>query len=135
MDRALAIPSSRKSRDWVGVLLDFGGVLIDKMVRRIPSGNGSQHAVLITAIESFWRCTFAELWPFLCLMGVPGGPRGVLAASPGGPRGVPGGSQGRPRGPQGRAQGMPGILGDFGDVLGIPGILSMKMTLSYDSVI
>ena len=117
----------------------------------------SQQAASNTAIESFWRCIFVRISAFLrsiCVSGgfrrvlgesqgrawgvrgVPGGPRGVPEASGtslGGPRAcpvVPGaspGPRGRPRGFQGRARGIPGIPGGSRDVLGIPGILVMKM--------
>ena len=97
MDRALAVNSSGKSRDIPGPggsFFDFGSLFMNKTVRSSPSGDGSQQAGSNAAIESFWRCIFVELLPFLWSIGVPGGPRGV-----------PGGSHGRARGSQARLWG------------------------------
>ena len=68
---------------------------MDKTVRSSRWGDGSQLAGSNTAIESFWRCIFVEVLPFLLSRWVPGGPREV----PEGSLGVPGGSLGSLRGP------------------------------------
>ena len=41
---------------------DFGCRFQGKTVRSSPSCDGSQRAGLNTAMESFWRCKFAEIW-------------------------------------------------------------------------
>ena len=51
---------------WAFCFFHFGGLFMDNTVRGSPWGHGSQWAGLNTAIESFWRCTFAEIWPFVC---------------------------------------------------------------------
>ena len=125
--QSLCTPTGAISWDR-GYFFDFGGFAIKKTVRSSASRDGSPWAGSNTAIESFWRCIFVEIWPFLWSIGVPGGLRG----GPGGSQARPWGSQGRaggPRGvpgPQGRAQGIPGIPGVSGDIPGIPRILSMK---------
>ena len=48
-----------------GTFFDFGRLFIDKTVRSSRWGDGSQQAGSNTAIESFWRCKFVEIWPFL----------------------------------------------------------------------
>ena len=44
---------------------DFGSIFIDQTALGSRSCNGPQRAGSNTAIESFWRCIFAEIWPFL----------------------------------------------------------------------
>ena len=73
----------------------FGCLFIDKTVRSSPWCDGSQQAGSNTAVESFWRWKFVEIWPFLWSRCVPGGFREVPEGSPG----VPGGSLGSLRGP------------------------------------
>ena len=118
MNRALAVHSSRKSWYQGDRFLILAAFFIDKTVRGCRSCDGSRQAGSSTAIESFWRCIFVELWVFFWsirghwrslgvqgaslggLMDVPGG----LSAAPGGPRGVPGVREacpGDPRDPRG----------------------------------
>ena len=48
-----------------GSFFEFGSFFIDQMVWGSRSCDGSQPAGSNTAIESFWRRIFAEIWPFL----------------------------------------------------------------------
>ena len=66
-----------------GTFFDFGRLFISKTALVSPWGDGSQQAGSNTAIESFWRWKFVEIWPFLLSQGVPG-------RSPKGPRASPG---------------------------------------------
>ena len=77
---------------------DFGYLFIEKTARSSDSCDGSRQAVSNTAIESFWRCIFVEIW--LLLWSIRGHWRfpGIPRASPGVLREVPGGSQGRSQG-------------------------------------
>ena len=120
----LAVPTSPKSfcRDVICLILNL---FIQKTVRSSRSCDGSQLAASNTATESFWRCLFVNLWPFLLSITVPW-------MSPGSPRraqgracGVSGtslGSQGRARACQGGPGGVPGACpGVPGASPGVPG--------------
>ena len=101
---------SPMGRAWKHVF-DFGGLLIKKTARSSRSCDGPSWAASNTAIESFWRCLFVEISPFL----------GSIRA----PIGVPGspwGSQGRRWGVSGTSPGVPGTCpGLRGTSPGVPG--------------
>ena len=48
-----------------GTFFDSGGLFIDKLARSSAACDRSQQAASNTAIESFWRCIFDEIWSFL----------------------------------------------------------------------
>ena len=62
--RAL-VPQSGRYPGARSTFFDFGGLIIGDMVQGSPWGYGAQQAGSNTAIESFCRCQFAEIWPFL----------------------------------------------------------------------
>ena len=101
--------------------LHFGGLVIDKTARGSPSGDGSRQAGSNTAIESFWRCIFVEIRPFLWSIRAPwrslgsqGRPWGVSGTSPG----VPGACLGVPEASPGGPGACPGVPGAPKGVLG-----------------
>ena len=83
-----------------GTFFDFGGLLTKETDRSSAPCDGPSWAASNTAIESFWRCIFVEIRPFLSSIRAPwrslgsqGRPWGVPEASPG----VPGSCPGDPR--------------------------------------
>ena len=128
MDRALAVPSSGKSRDQV-VVFSFGGLFIDKRVCAVLQAMGPTMQARTQQSRAFGAGHlsrydgFCGPWESLEVLGVSLGFPGACSAVAGASLGVPGASSGVP----GRAQGIPGIPGGSTDVLGSPGILFIKM--------
>ena len=109
------VTPNRECQDQGGVVFYFGGFFIEKTDRSSAPCDGPSWVVSNTAIESFWRCLFVEIWPFLWSICDPGGLRGV----PGGPQGRARGSSGTSQGSQGRARASQGLaLGSQGRARG-----------------
>ena len=56
-----------------GYFFYLGGLYVDKMVRGSLWGGELHWAGYNTAVGSFWRCEFVEIWVFLGSMGGPWG--------------------------------------------------------------
>ena len=104
MDRALAVPYSRKSWER-GVKVFFVGCLfLDKRSGGVLQAMGPNKQVR-TQQSRASGAVYLRRYDRFC---GPWESLGVLGASLVGSQGRPSGSQGRPRGSQGRAQGVPG---------------------------